>query len=107
MKYEKYKKDGKVAVIVSYGYGAGWYTWNELPESEAMLFDKRIVEKILNKEEINKEEMIKLGYSTGNYYGGSDGLSVEWVKEGSLFKINEYGGYESLELITNKSFLKA
>ena len=32
---EKIVRDGKVAVAVSYGFGAGWSTWNEVNPMDA------------------------------------------------------------------------
>lgn len=96
MTVEKYKVDGKVAILVSSGFGAGWSTWN-YPQ---MAYDKRIVEKFLedntNGEEI-KEFCEKLGYKSV-YAGGWYQCHIELVKEGTPFKIEEYDGSE--ELIT-------
>jgi hypothetical protein len=44
--YEKYIKDGKVAVLYSSGFGAGWYTWND-ESLTGLVFDRDIVEAVL------------------------------------------------------------
>ena len=43
---EKIEKNGKVAVLYSSGYGAGWSTWNE-GHREALCMDARIVGPVL------------------------------------------------------------
>ena len=37
---ELYEKDGKIGVLVSHGFGAGWSTWG----SDELAYDKRVVE---------------------------------------------------------------
>lgn len=57
---ELYEKDGKVAVLVSGGYGAGWSTWG----STNLAYDKRIVEFYLAHRD-DKNFMLtidKMGY---------------------------------------------
>ena len=41
---KKVNDRGEVAVLVSYGYGAGWYSWND---NLQMLFDPEIVDYVL------------------------------------------------------------
>lgn len=96
---EKVVKDGKVAVIVSPGFGAGWYSWNtDFPE---LLFHPKIVELVLeNRHEEITEELIHnvLGISEEIYVGfyGVSALKVVWVPEGTAFRIDEYDGAEGL-----------
>lgn len=98
---EKLIKDGKVAVLVSWGYGAGWYSWNN---DKRMLFDVEIAEILVNCDnepsKKQKEDIVSIAKSKygDNYYGGVDGLCVEWVDEGCLFRVDEYDGAESLEI---------
>lgn len=101
---EKYIKDGKVAILVSGGFGAGWSTWND----ESYAYDKRIVEKFINIcEKYESDEydlalsdmtdfMKSIGYD--GYLGGFEGLAIEWIDQGTPFRINEYDGNESLEI---------
>ena len=44
MKPEKVVRDGKVAVLISPGFGAGWSTWADDEISEFVLFHKDLVE---------------------------------------------------------------
>jgi hypothetical protein len=90
----KLVKDGKIAVLYSPGFGAGWYTWNyEYPD---MLFDSGLVDLVLkgNKEQILAYVTVKWPNA---YLGGIGDLSVEWVNQGQQIKINEYDGSESIE----------
>lgn len=103
---EKFIKDGKVAVVYSPGFGAGWYTWNSSAEnSEHLLFDKIIVENVL-KDDIqaayNRAEEI----CPDGYFGGQS-LAVEWLPVGTKFRINEYDGCESVEIMDNIHWIEA
>jgi hypothetical protein len=92
---EKVIRDEKVAVIYSPGFGAGWSTWNrEYPE---LVFDPMVVKCI---EEGDKDKLIT--YMTLRYpdvyTGGMDDLSIQWIPEGTAFRIHEYDGSESIEI---------
>lgn len=86
--------DGKVAVLYSPGFGAGWYTWNqELPE---ILFDPAIVQFVLDEKFDELQTYVELKYPE-IYKGGMMDLEVQWITEGTLFKVVEYDGAESIE----------
>jgi hypothetical protein len=90
-------RDGKVAVLVSYGWGAGWYTHSYNQEH---LFNPTIVEMVLNRAEV--EDIIATAekiWGSDDYFGGADGLNVEWVDQGTRFIIEEYDGAEIIKLI--------
>lgn len=101
---DKVIRDGKVAVLVSPGFGAGWYTWNS--SCEDMVFDRQLVEAV------EKDDYAAL-ISRANelcpdgYFGGADGLAVYWVPEGEAFEITEYDGSEHLVIIGQQTYLKA
>ncbi len=101
---QKLSEDGKVAVLYSPGFGAGWYTWNyDAPE---ILFDPAIV-KFVEKEQFDElETYVTLKYPD-IYAGGMKDLKVAWIPEGTLFKVNEYDGSESIELKENDNWLVA
>lgn len=101
---EKYEKDGKIAVLVSIGFGAGWSTWG----NRALAYDKRIVQAFIPG--ISKEDMSELLETLGYhdvYMGGFDNLEIEWVPKGTLFRIEEYDGHESIEVFDEKSYIVA
>jgi hypothetical protein len=114
---DKVIRDGKVAVLYSPSYGAGWYTWNsEYPQA---IFDPEIVNILLSLPEpdysrqyhsdevISKIENIASNKYNGFYTGGADTLTVYWVKRGEQFEITEYDGYESVNVIGECSYLVA
>lgn len=103
-------KGGMVAVLVSSSYGAGWYSWNS--DDEAILFDADIVKILIDCDNdpssMDKKLIIDIAKDRygDNYYGGVDGLRVEWVDEGCLFRIEEYDGAEELR-IGYEDYIKA
>lgn len=100
----KLHENGKVAVLYSPGFGAGWYTWNyDHPE---ILFDPAIV-KFVEKEKWDElATYVGLKYPE-IYTGGMKDLTVMWIPEGTLFKVHEYDGSESIELKENDDWLVA
>ena len=100
-------RDGKVAVLYSPGFGAGWSTWNTLlPE---LLFDSVIVDFVLNKPENwlqGIEAYCELVYP-GAYTGGASDLEVMWIPAGSQFLVEEYDGSESVVLMDEMKWIVA
>jgi len=100
----KLVREGKVGVLYSPGFGAGWYTWNY--ESPEILFDPAIV-KLVEEEKFDElQTYVALKYPE-IYKGGLMDLEVEWIPEGTLFKINEYDGAESIELKEDDNWIIA
>jgi hypothetical protein len=100
----KLSEDGKVAVLYSPGFGAGWYTWNtDAPE---ILFDPAIV-KFVEKEKWDElATYVALKYPD-IYTGGMKDLKVAWIPEGTLFRVDDYDGNESIELKENDNWFVA
>jgi len=96
---EKFIRDGKVAVIYSPGYGAGWSTWNKR-EAEKLMFDKKIVIAVLegNHKEIKK---IAKEFFPDDYISEREieCLKIAWLEPGEKFFIKEYDGAESIVLM--------
>jgi len=89
----KVVRDGKVAVLVSPGYGAGWSSWGEGDPFCPPLV--HALERGASKEEL---ETIADEIYPDSYNGGVVGdLVIHWLEEGTLFRITEYDGAESLE----------
>jgi hypothetical protein len=100
----KLNENGNVAVLYSPGFGAGWYTWNT--GSPELIFDPTIV-KFVEKEKWEELKVyVELKYPE-IYTGGMQDLKVAWIPEGTLFKINEYDGSESIELKENDNWILA
>ena len=97
-------KDGKVAVLYSPGFGAGWYTWNyKYPE---IIFDPAIVKFVEKEKWAELDTYVTLKYPE-IYKGGMTDLLVEWIPEGTEFKVTEYDGNESIEYKENESWMIA
>ena len=106
---EKVIRDGKVAVLVSGGYGAGWSTWFSGNRKEVLLFHPKIVEMVEGgrKNEI-KSTWIEQELGLKDVYtGGTDGLEIEWVPVGTKFVIDEYDGAETLITIDEMNWMTA
>jgi len=99
----KLVRDGKVAVLYSPGYGAGWYSWHQM---EDLLYDPSIV-LWLESEELDKiENYLTLKYPN-EYFGGLEDLSIQWIDQGVEFRIAEYDGAEVIELKADTRWLIA
>jgi hypothetical protein len=92
---EKVIRDGKVAVLISYGYGAGWYTWNR--DYQQLLFHPKLVEMVeQNRRNEIDDQWVLENLGIEMYAGGSDGLKIHWLPIGTAFEIEEYDGAENL-----------
>lgn len=103
---EKYVKDGKVAVLVSPGWGAGWSTWANERSKDQLAMDSRFVKaKLDGLDEGELEELVKcvFGEDAYVYFGGWSNVEVEWVPVGEIFEITEYDGHEELKFIDSLS----
>lgn len=101
---EKLQENGKVAVLYSPGFGAGWYTWNqEMPE---ILFDPAIVKLVEDDKWDELETYVTLKYPS-IYDGGLRDLKVMWLPVGAEFQVNEYDGSESIEVKENVRWMVA
>lgn len=101
---EKVIRDGKVAVLVSPGFGAGWSTWADDAQTEWMVFAPEVVAWVEagkpggeNGEELKAIVRARFG-DNHPYLGGAVDLVIQWVTQGEAFQINEYDGSESLDL---------
>ena len=91
---ERCVRDGYVAVLVSPGFGAGWYSWHGI---EALLFDPAVVELVESGAESSViQQYCEELYGDEPYFGGAGDLIVEWVPVGARFRVHEYDGSESL-----------
>jgi hypothetical protein len=96
--------NGKVAVLYSPGFGAGWSTWNQ--ERPEILFDPAIVKFVEADQWAELETYVTLKYPD-IYKGGMKDLAIAWVSEGTLFRVNDYDGSESIELKENNDWIVA
>jgi hypothetical protein len=100
----KLQENGKVGVVYSPGFGAGWYTWNtEYPE---IVFDPTIVKYVETERWDELKVYVELKYPE-IYTGGIRDLTVEWIPVGAQFKVTEYDGSESIEYRDSEDWLIA
>ena len=98
-----FKKDGKTAVLVILGFGAGFSTWNK-PE---MAVDFDLVEAFLSGDMNRFEYIVVEKYGENMYLGGMENLMVVWVDEGNKFRIDEYDGNERVEILEDANWFTA
>lgn len=100
-------RDGKVAVLVSPGFGAGWSTWSGKHRDWA-LFAPEVVNWVESGKNGDIDQIVKEALGEEYFYtGGARDLEIEWVEEGQLFIIDEYDGSESLSLHAEVPFIRA
>ena len=97
-------KDGRVAVVYSPGYGAGWSTWN--PDHPEMVFDPGLVDLVLAGNEEKILAYVTLKWPTA-FMGGVEDLQVDWLPEGTEFVIEEYDGAETVVRRNEMKWIKA
>ena len=95
----KVVRDGKVAIIISPEFGAGWSTWNDVEGIETDPGLVELIERSAEPDEI--ETYCKDMWGTKPYYGAVVDLTIEWIPEGSEYIISEYDGAESIMLKEN------
>lgn len=105
VEFTKLIRDGKVGVLYSPGFGAGWSTWNSDYRAQ-MCMDARLVQLVLDGK---LHEAGKLAETFGEYICvlGSRDLTVEWLPVGTVFEISEYDGSESVRVHDNEEWLVA
>lgn len=91
---DKVVRDGKVAVLYSPGFGAGWYSWNS--KHPECLFAPTIVALVEAGRHDAIDEIAKTLFDDYFYTGGSMDLEIEWLPIGTAFEIHEYDGSESI-----------
>ena len=98
-------RDGKVAVLYSPGFGAGWYTWNHrCPEC---LYDADMVAWV-EGDKTGPMPDLEAKYGWEYFYdGGGNDLEIRWVPVGTQFRIHEYDGFERVIFISEEEWFTA
>jgi hypothetical protein len=100
---QKLIRNGKVAVLISPGFGAGWYGWHFIEE---LVYDPSVVEWVETQELDKIRAYMELKYPDA-YCGGLEDLEVNWVPIGARFRIDEYDGAETLVLESEEHWMTA
>ena len=103
------REDGKVAVLISPGFGAGWSTWDhhEDEREENICFDAEVVQWVLDGKPNAGEFMNATEERLKTYCGGMRDLTIEWVYPDSKFRIEEYDGSESIHFEDQTEWITA
>ena len=94
---EKLIRDGQVAVIYSPGFGAGWYSWNNVHYGDELIFDP-VLAAYIDEGKIDEAKTYVTMRFPDAYDGSVEDLVVQWIPEGTAFRIHEYDGSESIEI---------
>lgn len=106
-------RDGRVAVVLSPSFGAGWSTWNPDETQEFLALDATLAQMVLDN--ATPEAIVAYVHrvfppvedpdspnDAGKfcmYTAEADSLQVQWVPAGVAFRIHEYDGSESIKLL--------
>ena len=100
---EKVIREGKVGVLISTGFGAGFSTWGYPEEA---IFNPTLIELVENEKWQEAIDYCESTWEDG-YSGGVQDLVVVWVPEGTKFQITEYDGSESIEFLEDINWVTA
>ena len=101
IKVEPYvNTEGKIAVMYSPGYGAGWSTWNDSKYSRYLCQDKSLVEMKLQGVESDVVEEYLEKTLNENYICtlGWESIEIVYLYPGTQYRISEYDGSESVTI---------
>ena len=97
-------KDGKVGVLISPGFGAGWSTWSSEYREELLFHEKLVQAKLDKVEDVEPilNEILPKDHCT--YVGGWHDCVVIWMDQGTRFYVEEYDGSESVKYVEDLCF---
>ncbi len=91
----KVVREGKVAVLTTVDFGAGWSTWNK--DTPECLFDPETVMWIEMGRPEESMPDFEAKFGEAFYAGGVNNLVIRWLPEGTKFWILEYDGRETIQ----------
>lgn len=98
--------EGKIAVLISPGFGAGWSTWANAESVEFAMFDKELVQLALDKVDRKVVDEFMISKEMDYFYtGGWEDIEIAWLEPETKFTIKENDGNESLRAVSDLSFL--
>jgi hypothetical protein len=99
---KKVVRDGKVAVLISDGWGAGFFTWGAPIEA---CFDPTLVDLIERQQYQDAITYVEVTYPDD--VAAVEDLVVQWIPEGTKFIITEYDGNESIMIQDQEAWITA
>ena len=98
---EKVIRNNEVAVLISHGFGAGWYSWNN--DHQELLYHPKLVEMVeQNRANEIDDDWVEENLGIENVYcGGAEDLQIHWLPVGTAFEVDEYDGAESLRTLAD------
>lgn len=113
MSVPRYMKDGKVAVLVSPGFGGGWSTW-AYGYKEEFALHRSLVEFFLGDSLDSLESIVEKisGISADSdefplWDSAAEQVRVQWLDPGIRFEIREYDGSESIYTLEEMNLFEA
>jgi hypothetical protein len=112
----RYEHEGKIAVLYSPRYGAGWSTWNDDHHAEILMMHPVLVEPVhqfeqglITKEQMKEKIVFRLAMLGLDdvYTNGAIDLTIFWLDPGQRFRIEEHDGNESVVLFEQMEWLTA
>jgi hypothetical protein len=100
---KKVMRDGQVGVLISHGWGSGFYTWGAPLQA---IFDEKLIYLIETEKFDEAVEYVENTYPDV-FTGGVHDLRVHWIDEGVEFFIDEYDGSESIVFKETVNWLTA
>jgi hypothetical protein len=100
---KKLIRDGRVAILYSPGFGAGWYTWNR--DFKELLFHPVLVEMVEQNRKDEIEDWVIKNINEDIFFGGVYDLEIEWLPIGTAFTVEEYDGSESISTIDSLTII--
>jgi len=92
----------------------GWFTYHGVYE---LLRDPEVVHLVRTRAQAPEDqssyytekiiEYCNTTYGDENYYGGADKLDIEWIELGDKFRFSRHDGIESIEYLTQTTWLEA
>ena len=100
---KKVTQNGRVKVLFSPGFGAGFLTWGAPVEA---IFDPELIALVESQTLQEAVDYVSATYP-GIYTGGVADLRVIEIAEGARFIIDEYDGAESVSILDEIDWITA
>ena len=105
--YWKDETHKEYGVLVSRGHGSGWSSWN----TEALAYDRKVIEYWLSHKYSHLDEVEEWLAANGyphTYVSDTNWrtLELEWDPVGTYWRVREYDGAESVEILNLANWIR-